>query len=44
MVALTIKRSELLFDDRTNETGLELPAVSHFLAMYGLFSYSGLYI
>ena len=45
MVALTIKRSELLlFDDRTNETGLELPAVSHFLAMYGLCSYSGLYI
>ena len=27
-----------------NETGLELPAVSHFLAMYGLCSYSGLYI
>ena len=41
-----IKRSELLLllDDRTNETGLELPAVSHFLAMYGLCSYSGLYI
>ena len=46
MVTLMIKRSELLLllDDRTNETGLELPAVSHFLAMYGLCSYSGLYI
>ena len=41
-----IKRSELLLllDDRTNKTGLELPAISHFLVMYGLCSYSGLYI
>ena len=33
MVTLMIKRSELLLDDRTNQTGLGLPAVSHFLVM-----------